>query len=167
PGINGVFDPTRGALFLIGTALSETYAKALRNVSYEFIVGEDDIVFDSTKTIYVKVNDGLLDSQPASREIELIKGIVLNIPQWFTPNGDASNDTWRVQSINSSDDYSDALIRVYTIRGTVVYEATGLDTEWDGRHRGDVLPTDTYYYTIDLNLPYTNATYKGMVTILR
>jgi len=48
-----------------------------------------------------------------------------------------------------------------------VYEATGLDTEWDGRHRGDVLPTDTYYYTIDLNLPYTNATYKGMVTILR
>jgi gliding motility-associated-like protein len=59
------------------------------------------------------------------------------------------------------------LIRVYTIRGTVVYEATGLDTEWDGRHRGDVLPTDTYYYTIDLNLPYTNATYKGMVTILR
>lgn len=53
------------------------------------------------------------------------------------------------------------------MRGTLVYEATGLDKEWDGRHNGEELPTDTYYYTINLNLPYTSASFKGMVTILK
>lgn len=167
PGINGVFDRGVGVLFLIGNAPATEYTKAIRNVTYNFVVSEDEVNLDSTKLVTIKVNDGLLDSKPASRKIELVKGIMLDIPMAFTPNGDAANDTWRVQSMNSSDDYPNALIRVYTIRGTVVYEAQGLHNEWDGRHNGDLLPTDTYYYTINLNVPYTNATYKGMVTILR
>lgn len=167
PGINGVFDRGVGVLFLIGNASAAEYTKAIRNVAYNFVVSEDEVNRDSTKLVTIKVNDGLLDSKPVSRKIELVKGVMLQIPQVFTPNGDASNDTWKVQSMNSSDDYPDALIRVYTIRGTVVYEAQGLHNEWDGRHNGDLLPTDTYYYTINLNVPYTNATYKGMVTILR
>lgn len=167
PAINGIFDRGLGVLFLIGNAPAAEYTKAVRNVSYNLVVGEDAVNLDSTKLITIKVNDGLLDSEPVSREIELVKGIMLEIPLAFTPNGDAANDTWKVQSMNSSDDYPDALIRVYTIRGTVVYEAQGLHNEWDGRHNGDLLPTDTYYYTINLNVPYTNATYKGMVTILR
>ena len=167
PGINGVFDRGVGVLFLIGNATAAEYTKALRNVTYNFVIGEEQVNLDSTKLVTIKVNDGLLDSKAVSREIELVKGIMLDIPQAFTPNGDASNDTWKVQSLNSSDDYPEALIRVYTIRGTVVYEAQGLQNEWDGSHNGDLLPTDTYYYTINLNLPYTNATYKGMVTILR
>lgn len=167
PAINGVFDQGQGVLFMIGNAPAAEYAKALRNVTYNFVVGEEEINLDSTKRVTIKVNDGLVDSKPASRDIKLIKSIMLDIPEWFTPNGDASNDTWRVQSLNSSDTYPDAIIRVFTIRGTVVYEAQGLQNEWDGRHKGDVLPTDTYYYTINLNLPYTNTTYRGMVTILR
>ena len=167
PGISGVFDRGVGVMFLIGNAPAAEYTKALRNITYNFVVSEDKVNLDSTKLVHIKVNDGLLDSKPASRVIELVKGIMLDIPKAFTPNGDASNDTWKVQSMNSSDDYPDALIRVYTIRGTVVYEAQGLKNEWDGSHNGDLLPTDTYYYTINLNLPYTNATYKGMVTILR
>lgn len=167
PAINGVFDQGQGTLFLIGNASVGDYTKALRNVSYDFVVSEDQVTLDSVKLVTIKVNDGLRESEPVSRRIELVKGVMLDIPQWFTPNGDASNDTWKVRSLNSSDDYPEALIRVYTIRGTIVYEAQGLANEWDGRHDGDLLPTDTYYYTINLNLPYTSATYKGMVTILR
>lgn len=167
PAINGIFDQGQGTLFLIGNAPAAEYTKALRNIAYNFVVSEDQVTLDSVKTVTIKVNDGLLDSKPVSRKIELVKGVMLDIPQWFTPNGDASNDTWKVKSLNSSDDYPDALIRVYTIRGTIVYEAKGLNNEWDGRHQGDLLPTDTYYYTINLNLPYASATYKGMVTILR
>jgi gliding motility-associated-like protein len=167
PGISGVFDQGQGILFLIGNAPASEYTKALRNVSYNFVVGENEVTVDSLKLLRIKVNDGLLDSKPAVREIELVRGIKLNIPQWFTPNGDLSNDTWKIHSLNSSDEYPDALIRVYTMRGTLVFEGKGLDSEWDGRHKGEYLPTDTYYFTINLNLPYTSASYKGTVTILR
>lgn len=167
PGINGVFDQGQGVLFLIGNATADEYTKALRNVSYNFVVGENEVNLDSMKLVRIKVSDGSLESKPAVREIELVKGAMLNIPQWFTPNGDASNDTWKVYSLNSNDDYPDALIRVYTLRGTLVFEAKGLDKEWDGRYNGEYLPTDTYYYTITLNAPYANTSYKGAVTILR
>lgn len=84
----------------------------------------------------------------------------------FTPNGDTANDTWKIRSVNTSDDYKEALVRVYNIRGTLVYEAVGLDKEWDGKYKDSTLPADTYYYTINLNLDYTRATYQGIVTIL-
>jgi gliding motility-associated-like protein len=48
-----------------------------------------------------------------------------------------------------------------------MFETIGFDKEWDGRYNGELLPPDTYYYTIDLNLTYINTNYKGIVTILR
>jgi gliding motility-associated-like protein len=165
--ISGVFDSGRGVMFLIGSAPASEYTQAIRAVHYNYIENTENITQDSTKVFEIKVNDGTVDSNPVSRQITLIKTISLSIPNWFTPNGDASNDTWKIRSLNSSDDYANALIRVYTIRGTVVYEALGLNSEWDGRYKGEILPSDTYYFTINLNLTYTNASYKGMVTILR
>ena len=44
--------------------------------------------------------------------------------------------------------------------------AKGFEKEWDGYVNGQVLPSDTYFYTIDLNLQYMKKTYKGAVTIL-
>jgi gliding motility-associated-like protein len=101
------------------------------------------------------------------REITMISTIQLNIPNSFTPNGDMANDTWKISPNNTSDDYKDALIRVYNIRGMIVYESTGLENEWDGNHDGSAVPSDTYYYTFNLILNYTRATYRGIVTILR
>ena len=167
PGINGIFDQAEGILYLIGNAPTSDYTKALRKVTYSFVAGENEISSDSIKLVRIKVNDGLLYSEPATREIELIQGVALDIPQWFTPNGDLKNETWKITSLNSSDEYPEALIRVYNMRGTLVFEAKGLNNEWDGRHNGLELPTDTYYYTINLNDPYVNASFKGTVTIIR
>jgi gliding motility-associated-like protein len=83
----------------------------------------------------------------------------------FTPNGDHENDTWHVD-ITNSDNVDDAEIKVYDKRGSLLYQATGFEKEWDGISNGQVLPVDTYYYTIDLNLPYMKQTYKGVVSIL-
>jgi hypothetical protein len=47
-----------------------------------------------------------------------------------------------------------------------VYEAKGLDQEWDGKLNGETLPPAVYYYTIDMNLSYSNARYKGSVMLL-
>jgi gliding motility-associated-like protein len=167
PGINGIFDQGEGILYLIGNAPASEYTKALRNVTYNFVVGENEVHSDSVKLIRIKVSDGVLYSKPAAREIELVQGVVLDIPKYFTPNSSWNNKTWKITSLNSSDEFPEALIRVYTMRGTIVYEAKGLHNEWDGRHNGQELPTDTYYYTINLNDPYINASFKGTVTIVR
>jgi gliding motility-associated-like protein len=58
-------------------------------------------------------------------------------------------------------------VRVFNKRGALVFEASGLDNEWDGRMNGNLLPADTYFYTIDLNGAYATSRYKGIVVILR
>jgi gliding motility-associated-like protein len=167
PSLQGVFDPNRGVLFIIGTASPEVYSQALRTIEYDYKNVEQNPLSDSTKVLYVFARDGEATSQTKEREITMISTIQLDIPNSFTPNGDMANDTWKISPNNTSDDYKDALIRVYNIRGMIVYESTGLENEWDGNHDGSAVPSDTYYYTINLNLNYTRATYRGIVTILR
>jgi gliding motility-associated-like protein len=165
--IDGVFDASRGLLFLFGIASPAEYTNAIRSVRYNFLKSEENNLVDSTKTIYLFARDNQGDSETKTRSLTMISQIMLDIPNTFTPNGDAVNDTWRIQSTNTSDEYKDALIRVYNIRGLMVYEGLGLESEWDGSHNGSLLPSDTYYFTINLNVEYTQATYKGIVTILR
>ncbi len=164
--IDGVFDANRGLLVLFGTASATDYTNAIRSVEYNYVRTEGMALTDSAKLIYLYVKDDESQSETKTRAITMISKIELDIPNCFTPNGDDVNDTWRIKVTNTSDDYKDALIRVYNIRGLMVYEATGLDKAWDGKLDGTTLPSDTYYFTINLNLTYTRATYKGIVTIL-
>ena len=89
----------------------------------------------------------------------------LDIPNAFTPNGDQANDTWNIK-VTNSDRVEQAVIRVYDRRGSVIYESIGFDAPWNGMSNGQLVPMDTYYYTIDLNLSYIKKTYKGAVSIL-
>ena len=165
--VQGAFDANRGVLILIGKAKPAYYTDAIRAIRYDYITSEDNPLLDSAKRIYLFVSDGQARSATKERSFHMISSIKLDIPNCFTPNGDMANDTWRIRSTNTLDDYEEALVRVYNIRGMVVYEATGLDHEWDGKYKDALLPSDTYYYTINLNLEYTRATYQGIVTILR
>jgi gliding motility-associated-like protein len=164
--IQGAFDPDRGVLILIGKAKAAYYTDAIRNIRYDYKETDDAPLLDTAKHIYIYVSDGQTQSQTRQRTLTMVSNIKLDIPIAFTPNGDTANDTWKIRSTNTSDDYKDALVRVYNIRGTLVYEAIGLDKEWDGKYKDVILPADTYYYTINLNLDYTRATYQGIVTIL-
>jgi gliding motility-associated-like protein len=102
---------------------------------------------------------------PRDREIKLIDTFEeLVIPNGFTPNNDGDNDIWFITNI---DRHIDASVRVYTMMGQIVYTSDGFYDGWDGLYNGKLLPTDTYYYTIDLNLPFRKKVYKGAVTILR
>ncbi|SKC65829.1 gliding motility-associated C-terminal domain-containing protein [Ohtaekwangia koreensis] len=163
--IRGVYDSTKGVLSLIGTATLAEYRDAIRSVQYYYNNVEDPEL--ETKTIYFRLNDGKTLSALYERKIGLMEDIGFDIPNAFTPNNDAANDTWRVKPLKQADRFDNTIIRVYNKRGSLVFETTGFDKEWDGRYNGEVLPPDTYYYTIDLNLTYINTNYKGIVTILR
>ena len=165
--IRGVFDSRDGILSLIGKAPVSEYRNAIRSIQYTCNLTENDSIIKN-KTVYINLNDGKNVSQTRERQIILNDNFVnLDIPSGFTPNGDSANDTWSVKPLKTTDQFANPTVRVYTKTGRLVYEKTGFDNAWDGIFNGEFLPADTYYYTIDLNLPYSNATHKGLVTILR
>lgn len=164
--IRGVFDPQLGVMALIGKASLAEYRDAIRALQYNYNNLVNPLL--ETKVVSISLNDGIDSSTPSQRMIRLGETIVtLDIPSGFTPNGDQANDTWIIKSLRADEQFGKALIRIYNKDGKMVHEAIGIDKAWDGRSNGDLLPADTYFYTIDLNVAYTRASFKGVVTILR
>jgi gliding motility-associated-like protein len=164
--IRGIFDPEEGVLSLIGSASLEEYTAALRSVRYGFL-SEGDTTPVSPKIIYYRLNDGTKISDYYDRTIVTGEIVLLDIPNVFTPNEDLINDTWKITASKESGSDQSAIVRIYNMRGAMVYEGKGLDHEWDGKLNGEFLPAAVYYYTIDMNLPYAHKSYKGSVTIMR
>lgn len=162
--IKGVFDSQSGILALIGKASIAEYITALKSVQYR---GSGP----STRNVahaYFIVSDGQSNSNRVTKKIRFAGGTPgsFDIPAAFTPNGDLVNDTWNIRSVDQQD-FSDAVIRVYTKSGVLVFEGTGLAAEWDGRFNGQLLPADVYFYTVDLKLADKDSNIRGIITILR
>lgn len=86
----------------------------------------------------------------------------LDIPSFFTPNGDGYNDYWVITGLYH---FPGAEIQIFDRFGKMLFESKGSDFAWNGRYFGNPLPSDTYWYTIRLfdgNDPLT-----GHVTIKR
>ncbi|MFN2396067.1 MAG: gliding motility-associated C-terminal domain-containing protein [Bacteroidales bacterium] len=74
--------------------------------------------------------------------------------QGFSPNGDGFNDFWIIDGITA---YPQNTVQVFNRWGTLVYEATPYENDWDAvPNRGRIfdssgkLPAGTYYYLITL-----------------
>jgi gliding motility-associated-like protein len=167
--IRVIRDPS-GILFLIGYAKVEEYQAALRSMKYNYRItldqiGEPEGILTGSRTIYVNVNDGQSISVDTERKVNIEGRVVLDIPTAFTPNGDNANDTWHLK-VSNHDLLDQTTIRVYNKRGLLIFESNRLDREWDGRYHGELVPSETYYYTIIVDVPYSKQTFSGVVTIL-
>ncbi|HEX8038701.1 MAG TPA: gliding motility-associated C-terminal domain-containing protein, partial [Chryseosolibacter sp.] len=164
PKIRGVFDPNTGVMTLLGEASPDSYTQAIRSVDYQGPAEGRDI----KKVIFIHVSDGVSDSETVERNLVSGKAsVALDIPTGFTPNGDLANDTWKIIPLKSEEEFGSARVTVYNKAGAVVYQATGFEKEWDGRLNGELLPADTYFYTIDLKQNAPAGYLRGLVTILR
>lgn len=82
--------------------------------------------------------------------IQIEEPTPLVIPNAFTPNGDGWNDQFVIQGL---DDYPDNSFRVFNRWGSVVFEATPYNNDWDGttnnsalRIAGKMAVDGTYFY---------------------
>jgi gliding motility-associated-like protein len=89
----------------------------------------------------------------------LKKPVIVNA---FTPNGDGVNDTWTIKYL---DTYPGNTVDIYNRQGEKVYSSVGYASPWDGRFKGAVLPTGTYYYII--NPKNGRKVISGNVTIIK
>lgn len=163
--IKGTYDFQNGRLLLTGYAPLDGYQQAIRSIRYTHLNTLDPDL--SMKSVSIRVNDGNLWSEEKNLSIDLqYTFIELEIPSGFTPNGDQANDVWVITRPGGLEKLGNAEVSVFNKRGIQVFHAEGFDLAWDGTYKGQQLPADTYFYTIDLKLR-NKKTYKGVVIILR
>jgi gliding motility-associated-like protein len=81
----------------------------------------------------------------------------------FTPNGDNYNDTWVIDNTYL---YTDFELTIFNRWGNIVYRQTGQYEPWDGKVNGADMPSDVYYYIINLNSS-DREPLTGNITIVR
>ncbi|RYU91453.1 PKD domain-containing protein [Mucilaginibacter terrigena] len=114
----------------------------------------DDITYTLT------VTNGYGCEVKASVFVDVLKKI--GVVNTFTPNGDGINDTWVIKNIET---YPGNTVDIYNRQGEKVYSSVGYAIPWDGRYKGTLLPTGTYYYII--NPKNGRKVISGSVTIIK
>jgi gliding motility-associated-like protein len=77
--------------------------------------------------------------------LTVTKVIPLKVPNTFTPNGDGTDDTWKITGTIKN---AECHVQIFNLWGGLVY-SSACSSVWDGTIDGHNLPTGTYYYVID------------------
>ncbi len=117
---------------------------------YTFYFGDMDngsdntYIINRTDTYMVRVVDENGCEVIANIAMEFID---IEIPNFFTPDGDGENDIWIPRNIEP---YPEILIKIYDRYGRVVEDNVVGKNGWDGIYNGAELPTGDYWYVIKL-----------------
>jgi gliding motility-associated-like protein len=71
--------------------------------------------------------------------------IVLDYPNFFTPNEDGFNDNWQIKNL---DLFPKAIVSIFDRFGKLVAQINTLKNSWDGRYNGLNVPSDDYWFSI-------------------
>jgi gliding motility-associated-like protein len=90
-------------------------------------------------------------------------------PNAFSPNGDGTNDTWKLYGIDKNFSFS---LKIYNRWGQLIFESTNaeemLNDGWDGTNRnGNDVTIGTYYYVIEYSDGTKTRKSNGPVTVVR
>ncbi|WP_404982239.1 T9SS type B sorting domain-containing protein [Capnocytophaga granulosa] len=112
------------------------------------------------KRIEAKVEDS---KGCTAEQVFYVDYVDIDIPRFFTPNGDGENDTW---SPRNTQQYPNILTQIYDRYGRLLKELSRAET-WDGTYNGKALPTGDYWYIITLGEEDDSREFKGHFTLFR
>lgn len=75
---------------------------------------------------------------------------LIQIPNYFTPNGDGYNEYWNIKDINPLSQNAGAVIYIYDRFGKLLKQISATGLGWNGTFNGKLLPADDYWFTIRL-----------------
>jgi len=141
----------------ITTGGSQPYEYTLNG---EYYGNTNTFTIYETGTYTVVVTDANGCEATASIYMEYID---VCIPNYFTPNGDGVLDDW---GPGCTEQYPNLTFDIYDRYGRAV--ATLRQGEkWDGKYRGNELPTGDYWYVVKLNDVNDNRDFVGHFTLYR
>lgn len=94
-------------------------------------------------TFYVKFLDSIC--APITKQ-----GLVLDIINAFSPNGDGINDTWIIDNLYVFDGQK-ATLKIFDRYQKLIFQQESASRlEWDGKENKRTVPTDSYWYILTL-----------------
>ncbi|WP_158526737.1 T9SS type B sorting domain-containing protein [Olleya aquimaris] len=114
------------------------------------------------ETIYVSITpyNDVGEAFGCQQESFTIIDYPIHAPSFFTANGDAYNNTWKV----TDTEHEVKQIFIFDRYGKLLKTITNTNEGWDGTFKGSKLPTDDYWYFIEL---FDGRTQKGHFTLKR
>ncbi len=107
----------------------------------------------------------VVDQNGCEAEAQIFMEFIdIEIPNFFTPDGDGMNDFWAPQNMEG---FPQILIKIYDRYGRVVDEISYNVPGWDGTYNGKELPTGDYWYVIKLNGESDTREFVGHFTLYR
>ena len=73
---------------------------------------------------------------------------IFSIPKFFTPNNDGYNDVWQIPEMK---DYPNSKALIFDRYGKLLQELTSSNYSWDGTFNTINLPSDDYWYRLQLD----------------
>jgi gliding motility-associated-like protein len=124
--------------------------------------GSDNTLYITETGTYTVM---VIDESGCMAEAQIFMEFVdIEIPNFFTPDGDGMNDLWIPENIEG---FPQILIKIYDRYGRVVDEISYNYPGWDGNYNGKELPTGDYWYTMQLNGENDPREFVGHFTLYR
>jgi len=137
--------------------------KVLGEGDYEFSIDgstyQDEPIFENLEagfyTILVQDKKGCGTSE---KEIAII-----GFPEFFTPNGDGTNDTWQIIGA-SNNNLEQASISIFDRYGKLLAQINTSGKGWDGTLNNNLLPEADYWFKFER---MTGTEFRGHFTLKR
>ncbi|SIS88925.1 gliding motility-associated C-terminal domain-containing protein [Zobellia uliginosa] len=124
--------------------------------------GSDNVFYiTKTDTYLVTVVD---ENGCETTESIFMEFIDIEIPNFFTPNGDGANDVWKPKNIEI---FPNIFISIYDRYGRTVYRFRDNQDGWSGIYQDSELPSGDYWYIIKLNGEADTREFVGHFTLYR
>lgn len=90
--------------------------------------------------------------------------LIINYPNYFTPNGDGINDYWTIIGMNTFQNWK---ISIFDRYGKLLTQLSTSNLIWDGTYNGYKLPSTDYWFVIDYQENNSTKTFRANFSLLR
>ncbi|WP_338733070.1 T9SS type B sorting domain-containing protein [Mangrovimonas cancribranchiae] len=137
---------------------------------YEYaLLNEDGTVYANyqTSNTFINIEAGIysVSIKDTKNDCGIVSEnvAVIGYPKFFTPNGDGYNDKWNIKGI-SNIFQPNTKIKIFDRYGKLLKQINPLGEGWDGFFNGEIMPTDDYWFLVELQ---DGRTFRGHFTLKR
>ena len=147
------------------TVTENTVTIILENPNLQSEYSLDGITFQASN-VFQNVSGGLQYAYVRDTDLCGVSAkfpfIVLDIPKFFTPNGDSYNDFWSIAGFSN---FPQTTVHIYDRFGKLIVQLNKNKASWDGTYNNNPLPADDYWYV--LQMENNTVVIKGHFTLKR